>query len=157
MLKKLENRYLARYYKSIEDIPVYNWWKLHEENDFKYLLKDSKNKTNNRAEKVVKSIKDEFINTFGVDKKYEEYLNLVWKLEVKKIEIAITGDRSKKIFADMLEIDIEDLLNEKEVEVHNHGLMHIEKYMGFRLDVKTTTVFEFYSYVKDIEKQLKHA
>jgi len=81
---------------------------------------------------------------------------MVWKLELKNIEIAITGDRSKKIFADILEIQIEDLLNEKEVEVHNHGLMHIEKFMGFRLDVKTTTVFEFYSYVKDIEKQLKH-
>lgn len=156
-LKKLEVKLSDRYYKSIEELPVLNWWKLHEENDFKWLLKNSNKKVNRYALNIFKSVKSEFIDTFGIDKKYEDYLNKVWKLEIKKIDIALTGDKSQKIFADILELEIEDLLNTQEIEVHNHGVMHVEKYMGFKLNTKETTVNEFYSYIKEIEKQLKHA
>lgn len=154
-MSNYEKRCSNRYYKSIEDLPVYNWWKLHEENDFKYLLKDSNKKVNRYAINIFKSIKDEFVNTFGIDRRYEQYLDKVWKLEMYNIKMALTGDKSDKIFADNLEFEIEDLLNEQETKVHNHGVMHIEKYMGFRLDIKTTTVNEFYGYVKEIEKQVK--
>jgi hypothetical protein len=154
-LSKLEKTYSDRYYKSIEDLPVLNWWKLHEENDFKWLLKDSNKKITKHSIKIFKSIKSEFVEEFGIDRKYEEYLKKVWKLELIKIDIALSGDKSKKIFADILELEIEDLLNEQETKVHNHGVMHIEKFMGFKLNVKSTTVNEFYSYVKEIEKQLK--
>jgi hypothetical protein len=154
-LSNYEKRCSNRYYKSIEDLPVYNWWKLHEENDFKYLLRDSNKKVNRYAINIFKSIKDEFVNEFGIDRRYEQYLDKVWKLEMYNIKMALTGDKSDKIFADNLEFEIEDLLNEQETKVHNHGVMHIEKYMGFRLDIKTTTVNEFYGYVKEIEKQVK--
>jgi hypothetical protein len=154
-LSNYEKRCSNRYYKSIEDLPVYNWWKLHEENDFKYLLRDSNKKVNKYSINIFKSIKDEFVNEFGIDRRYEQYLDKVWKLEMYNIKMALTGDKSDKIFADILEFEIEDLLNEQETKVHNHGVMHIEKYMGFRLDIKTTTVNEFYGYVKEIEKQVK--
>lgn len=156
-LKRLEAKYSNRYYKSIEDLPVLNWWKLHEESDFTWLLKNKNKKVNKYAQKVFKSIKSEFINTFGIDSKYEQYLNKIWKLEAINIDIALSGDRSKKLFANKLELEIEDLLSEQEIKVHNHGIMHVEKFMGFKLDKKTTTVSDFYGYVKEIEKQIKHA
>jgi hypothetical protein len=155
--KRLENKLSNRYYKSIEELPVLNWWKLHEENDFKWLLKEPNKKVNRYARKIFKAVKSEFINTFGVDRKYEQYLNKVWELELIKINIALSGDRSKEIFADILQVEIEDLLNEKELDIHNNGVVQIEKYMGFKLNTKETTTYEFYSYVKEIEKQLKHA
>ena len=155
-LKKLEKRFSNRYYKDIEELPVLNWWKIHETDDLKWLVKNGK-KANIFANKRFKSIKNEFINTFGIDRKYESYLDKVWKLELLNIDIALTGDRSKEMFANIIKVEIEDLLNEEEIKVHNNGVMHVEKFMGFKLDTKTTTVYEFYSYVKEIEKQLKYA
>jgi hypothetical protein len=156
LLSHLQKKLESRYYDSIETMPVLNWWKIHEENDFKWLLSNEKKKVNRYAQNVFKRVKSEFINEFGIDRKFEQYLDKVWKLELLNIDMALTGDRSKKIFADILELEINDLLNEEEIKVHNHGVIHIEKYMGFKLDVKKTTVYEFYSYVKEIEKQIKH-
>lgn len=138
-------------------MPILNWWKLHETSDFKWLLKDDNKKVNRYAEKVAKRVRNEFINVFGLDERYKQYLKKVCKLELYYIDMAITGDRSKKIFADVLELELKDLLTEEEKNVvYNHGVMHIERFMGFKLDVKTTTVYEFYSYVKEIEKQAQY-
>lgn len=155
-LKSLEYRLSNRYYDGLEDLPVLNWWKLHETEDLKWLVKNGK-KTNLFAVKRFKKIKSDFIDEFGIDKRFSKYLDKIWELELIKIDIAITGDRSQTIFANMLEVEIEDLLNEKEIKVHNHGVMHVEKFVGFKLNTKETTVYEFYSYIKEIEKQLKHA
>lgn len=154
-MKKLENSLSDRYYKGLEDLPVLNWWKLHEENDFKWLIRNEK-KPNIFAKVRFKKIKHDFINTFGVDDRYANYLDKLCEIEMLKIDIALNGDRTKEMFVKIAEFELEDMLNEKEAEVYNHGIIHIEKYMGFKLDTNTTTVYEFYSYVKEIEKQLKH-
>lgn len=145
----------SRYYNSIEELPVLNWWKLHEEDNLNWLLKNPNKKVNIYAAGILKKVKGEFIDVFGIDEKYKTYLDKIRELELIEINIALGGAKSLKNKANMLEIDLEDLLNKEEIQVHNHGVMHIEKYMGFKLDIKSTTVYEFYSYVKEIEKQIK--
>jgi hypothetical protein len=129
---------------------------MHEEDDFSWLLKEGK-KVNKYALRCFKKVKAEFIETFGIDKRYEKYLDKVYKLELLRIDMALTGDKSKKIFADILELELEDLLNTDEIKVHNHGIVHVEKYVGFKLNPRITSTYDFYGYVQELEKQVKHA
>lgn len=158
MLIKLERRYSNRYYKSIEELPVFNWWKLKETKDFKYLLSDSNKKVNRYAVRTFKAIDSEFINVFGVDKRFELYLDKVVKLTLIKSEIARTKDKSKKIFADVLELEIEDMLTKQEVDSFNDkGFSAVSKYLGSSINTKEVTVYDFYSHIEAIKREIKQA
>lgn len=156
MLSKLEKSCSNRYFKNLEELPVYNWWKVHDTKDLEWITRGNK-RPKRFAKKRLKKLDNEFIDTFGVNKKYENYLDKLCKLEEIKIDIVLSGDKSKQIFADILELEIGDILKESEGKSHNHGVMGVEKYIGFKLNTRKISTYEFYSYVKEIEKQLIHS
>lgn len=158
MQNSLERRFSSRYYHSINDLPVFNWWKIHEENDFKYLLKNPNKKVNKYAEKVFKSIKSEFINEFGIDRKYEQYIDKVIELTLLNIKIVKGKDKSKKIFADMLELEIKDLLTQEEKIVSkDKGFSAVSKYLGTSIKIKEITIYEFYSHIEAIKRHINNS
>ena len=157
LLEKREKQSLSRYFLSIKELPVYNWWLLHEENDFKHLLRNPKAKLNNRCKKVSLTLQNECIDTFGLDNNYKEYLNKKIDIELLKIKISLTGDKSHQIFIDIMEIDLARLSSQEKEKDLNQNTIAIEKYMGFSLDTKKITVFQYYSYIKSIEKANKAA
>ena len=65
LFKKQEKLLSDKYYCSIEELPVYNWWKLHEKNDFKQVLRSQKDELDDRAIELIKELQNEFISTFG--------------------------------------------------------------------------------------------
>jgi hypothetical protein len=145
----------SRYYNSIEELPVLNWWKLHEEDNLNWLLKNPNKKVNIYAAGILKEIKAEFVDVFGIDDRYEKYIDKIRELALVNIELSLGGAKSLKNKANMLEIDLEDLLSKEEKKVYNHGVMGIEKYLGFPINEEKITVYTFYSYIKEIEKQVK--
>jgi len=136
-------------------MPVANWWKLHEKNDYKQLLKGRKRKVTKHAEQVATKLQNEFIDVFGIDENYASYLRKQIEIELLKIKIAKTGDRSHEVFINMLEIELEDVTKKEESKSLNGNTIAIEKFMGFKLIAKEVTVYEYYSYIKAIEKALK--
>lgn len=156
-MRSLEERRSNRYYKSIEDLPVLNWWKLHETKDFIWLLCDKNKKVNKGANKIFKSIKNQFIDEFGIDKKYETYLDMIVKKTLLEIDMVKSKDKSKKIFIDILELEIEDLLTDEEkVVINDKGFSLVSKYIGGSIKIKEVTVWEFYHHIKAIERQVKN-
>lgn len=154
MLNSLEKRCSNRYYKSIEDLPVLNWWKIHETGEYKWLLKNPNKKVNKYAPKVFKSIKSEFINEFGIDKRYSDYLDKIVEKTLLDISISKTKDKSSKIFSDILELEIEDFLTIDEKKVFNdRGFSLVSKHIGSSIKIKEVTVWEFYHHIKAIERQ----
>jgi hypothetical protein len=157
-LSNYEKRCSNRYYKSIEDLPVYNWWKLKETKDFKHLLIDSNKKVNRYAVRTFKAIDNEFINVFGIDRRFELYLDKLIKLTLINSEIARTKDRSKKIFADILEFEIEEILTDEEKNAFNDkGFSTVSKYLGSSVKIKEITVYEFYSHIEAIKREIKQS
>ena len=133
-------------------MPVHSWWKLHEKNDFKQVLRDSKDDLDDRVVEVVKELQNEFINTFGIDANYAQYLRKQIQIELLKINVLKTGDRSLETMIDILEIELEDLTVKEEEKGLNSSTIAIEKWMGFKLNSKIISTFEYYSYIKAIEK-----
>ena len=155
LFKKQEKPLEDKYYLSIEDLPVFNWWKLHEKNDFKQVLRNPKGKIDKRVVDVVKELQNEFIQTFGIDENYANYLRKQIQIELLKIKILKTGDRIYENDVDILEIELEELTSKEQDKALNSATISVEKWMGFKLDVKKISTFEYYSYIKAIEKAVK--
>jgi len=154
LLSRLEEKSLSRYYLTIKDMPFHNWIELHEKEDYSYLLKDKGKAKEKHAIKVMAILKDEFLNEFGVDSNYKDMLKKKIELQLLKIKMAVTGDKSHKIFADIIEVELENISKIKEGVSIKGNTIAIEKYMGFALRIREMSVFDYYSYVKEISNNI---
>lgn len=157
-LQRLEQKSLAKYYLSIEDLPVWNWWHLHEEKDYTALLKHGK--LDKHAGKVLRGLEVDFHKTFGLHPQYEIYLMKLIDLEIAKNKVAL-GDKTEQLFVDIIEQEISQMKVQNEDADNSHFVAPMEKHYGFPIDPKTTSTFKFYDRVKAIEKEVeqmkKHA
>ena len=151
-LKWYEKKCLRNYYKSIKETPIFNWFEFQDTNDFSFLLK--KGKVNKHKFKAFRMLQNEFIEVFGFDPKALELFRKKIDLQIMKNDIALTGDKSNQMFVDMLEIEIVES-SPKDDEERNYleSVIAVEQMMKFKLNLKETTVFEFYSYIKQLKKR----
>ena len=150
----------TKYYDSIDNLPVWNYWMVSEHDDFKYLtISDdysSKIKySKRRAFKVWDKITSEYLDYFGINTTYKDILMLnreiilneyIW--ESRKEPIARVYAREAKKQLDSLE---KDLINTKP----QNQVFYIEKEMGFKIDPKTISIKDFYTYISNINSYAK--
>ena len=158
MIKWLKSKYeafrLQKYYLSIKELPMYNWITLSEENDIKQLSKTGT--VCKRVQQVYEKLQDEIIDTFGVNQDFIKIKNKKKQIELLYCEQIRTGDLSTGWKIEMLELDIEDLQNRQIKSDLYESIIAIEKHLGFKINPKELTVFQFYKYSKTIANRLKH-
>lgn len=146
-----------KYYESIEELPIFNWWNLQSTLDFSYLLKTKKKI--NLIQKIIlsrqrKKLYADYIDRFGFGDKYMEMIEKKQRIAIMRIERALENDKSKETF---IEIEEEELLN-MVIEAQGESLNLYEssaiigRVLGFRIDVKECTVVEFFHYMKTAQK-----
>lgn len=133
---------------------MYNWISLTEENDFSFLSKTKK--ICKRASKVYEKLHDQLINEFGVNEDFLRILKNKIKIELYYCSQIETGDKSNQIFIDILEIQNNDLISKQTKTDLYESIIAIEKIMGFKVDVKKISVFDFYKYSRTISNKMKH-
>jgi hypothetical protein len=151
LLGKLETYYSRRYYKSIEDFPIWNWWKVHETKDLKYLLKENKRLTKHSAD-IFDKIYSEFIRTFGISDNYKEYMDKIIEIDIAENEMILGGDSSMETFIDIMKEELKDLNASSSNGTYIDTAIAVEKNMGFKLNAKELSVFEYYSYIESLKK-----
>lgn len=146
------------YYRGIDELPIYNWFKINQTNDLTYLLKE-KHEVNKRQlpvlERAFDKIYREYIDTFGVPEQLREILILKRDIRVLEIDIVLTGDFSLQTFIDIKRRELEQLLQKpKEEKVSiNDVKAYVEKYMGFRINERECTVKDYYTYVEVLKRE----
>ncbi len=129
-------------------MPVHNWFKLHEDNGLKWLHKKGKSRPlGNIAYKI---LQNSFIKEFGFDSVFLSDLQKRIQIARYKAKIALTGDTSDQIFIDVLTQELEIMSVSGKKNSYIDTVIYVEKFMGFKLDLKNTTVKEFYSYIRSI-------
>lgn len=152
LLKKREGLYLAKYYQSIDELPMLNWVKIYEEKDYKHLLKKQGKKADKYADIIYLRMQDELVDKYGVGDMFMKILRMKIKISLMRADQALSGDRTSEIKVKILEDKIEEMEGGfKDVDIFE-SVISIEKFMGFKLDLKTLTVGEFYKYGKYITK-----
>jgi hypothetical protein len=143
----------VEFYKTIEDMPVYNWNKIIEKQLYQYVLIDLKeHKEENKLlyKQQFELLYNEFLDTFGINDHLKSIIELQNEIVLYKIDIALTGDKSLTALQQLAEQRLQKKIEVKKTST-NLVKVHIEKFMGFRIDEKQVTVYEYYNYLKALE------
>ena len=154
-----------KYFESLDDLPIYNFWKIRETGDLVYLFQDWKSDEAEAASKrrVWRSVlvdlwrkmdaefienfamTDEFFNRLLIEKKI---INLQLEYMISKSSVVrarLKGEQQK------LELNYH---NEESKPVKlNEFIAGIEKYIGFQIDEKKISTNKVYSYVNQMKEQ----
>jgi len=140
-------------YTTIDEFPVYNWFKCIENKEYKYTLIDVNkytDKQKNKCEDAFNTLYCEFIDTFGISRELGDIVAIQKQILVLEIDIAL-GKKSAKTFLNIKKLELEEKLNVEKPKTNTHKVA-IEKYLGFRLNLKETTVTEYYNYLEALKQ-----
>lgn len=145
-------------YNSIDELPIYNWFKVNETNDYGWLLK-KKLRLNDKQRLLLSEAWDkilsEFIDTFGIPEKMKDVLELKREIFVLKCQMTLGGDLLIKNFINIAEFKLKQILKEDKAQSTGSAKVYVEKYLGFKLNERETTVKEFYEYIEALKQQAK--
>jgi hypothetical protein len=142
---------------SIDDCPLYVWVKCND-GEFHFIRKDAKKKRWRRISHRAKfeRLYDQYLNRFGLEKKFEKYLELMRKRAILQCDRVITGDRFLDNRIEILDAKIEELnMNFGDGQSMEASLIHLSKWLGYKIDIKTTTVVEYFEIVREYGKTNK--
>jgi hypothetical protein len=144
------------YYTTIEDLPVYNWNKIIEAQKYNYILLNhlQKDYNVNECKNQFAVLYEEFIDTFGINEQLRGIIELQNEITIYKIDIAL-GSKSLEALLKLTQSKLKKKLEKKESK-GNLTKVYIEKFLGFRLNEKEVTVYEYYNYIKALENVEKN-
>lgn len=138
---------------------MYNWSELHKTNKLHYLIKKG---YGNLSKKQIKLLNDtfiklqrEFVDVFGLNDTIKRIYDLKRDIQILKIEVYIEGDRTRIPFIKMKESEMNDIISGMEKNEKVNFKAHIEKFMGFKIDERTTTVFDYHNYINYFNEHLQ--
>jgi len=138
--------FLSRVWGSIEEMPIYNWVKILETGDLKWLY-INKGRVSEKSNDHWLTLQQEYIDEFGLDENYKQQLRLMEKLKNLNLDFVLTRDRSLLNSIKMAEIDL-DADSDKQAISFYQILDHVEKYKGYAIDPKKTSVMKWYYSLK---------
>ena len=147
------------YYDSIKDIILVNWWNV-QAGKFEFTRKDIKVGTKKKDELAYERINDSYIDEFGIDKIQLEIMELQRRIAILQCDFVIEEKRFLQNDIRKLQIEILELMTNRAGGDRDGLVIHLEKWLGFRIDEKKITANKFYKIVREFEKeqeQLKKA
>ena len=138
-------------YESIDEMPIYNWFKCVELKDYSYCAKDRVKCDLEACQIAFSELYAEYVDTFGISQQLQDILGLQNEIDILKIDMVLTNDRGYLTFIELKELELADKLNVKQSKT-NTAKVAIEKYLGFRLNEKEVTVKEYYEYLQAIKE-----
>lgn len=146
---------LTTYYSSIDEMPIYNWFKCNK-GELKYVVKEGKEVDEIKCHEAFKAIYDEYLKTFGVGDRYEEYLKVQLRITEYNCDFVITGNRKILNKIDQLEERLRNMeMNNGESATPEKVIMYLSKWLGFHIPQKETTVSEYFTWIEEYRKQSK--
>ena len=151
----------VRLYQSIEELPVWNWFKLNEEKDLKYLvigvdyrIFEISRTDFKEAEKVFEYIYDEYMNAFGMTKEFMRLTELQRKIALTTCDLWIDNDKKKKNIIKVLQSKLKRINDRNTGDVnHEKQIVLIEKWLGSTLNTKQISTKKYYTYLDIIQDE----
>ena len=144
-----ETSYLSKVWATIEQMPIYNWMKVLETSDLKWLFISGKGRVIKKTAEHWLELQQQYIDEFGLDENYKLQLKLMEKLKNLNCDFVITGERHYLNVIKMVEIDLEQKNSQKVIKFFEM-LDHVEKYKGYEIDPHKTSVLKYYYTLKNM-------
>ena len=139
-------------YRSIEDLPVWNFHQVNKTGDLGFLYREYQKATDRKLLEYWQIIFDEYIQDMGISQVFKDYLRLkIRALEFYK-QAYVDGEKYKRVLAQIKEQEAEALL-EKEKEQSIYDVASYLTKMGFgNLNLKEISVKQFNAHLKLAQK-----
>lgn len=139
-------------------MPLWNWWKVQETLNYKYLSKVGGGKQDYSYDsmKIYEEMFNEYIVVGGLGKEYEQLLEMKKEWLELRCEYLETDNKMVKMESNLLHIDISDkerYLNSLEGMTKEDTVVIISEYLGSHIDTKIITVKEYYNYLNYYKKK----
>ena len=135
-------------WENIEVMPIYNWIKICETGDLKYVFKDGGRVSKKTGEHWL-GLQQEYIDEFGLDEEFKKQLRVSKELTVLRCDYVLKKDR---FLLNMIKIKEAELKLSQAPKAHSFYEVkdYVEKYKGFKIDPHNTTVIEWYHALKNM-------
>jgi len=144
------------YFNSIEDLPIWNWWRIADTGNLIYLKKleyYEGNDYSNYAFDLWNKLQNEYLDEFGITDEFRQMLELKKKWIDIKTDYLITGVRFKLTEIDMIEAEINENMTVKINVDKDDTLIMLEQKLGRELNPKTISVKKYFKYINHFSKQ----
>jgi len=142
------------YFNSIEDLPIWNWWRIAESGNLIYLHKGNYDKEDYTYEAYLlwNKLQNEYLDEFGITDEFRQILELKKKWIEKKADYLLTGERFKLTEIDIIEAEMSETMNTKVATKKEATIIMLEQKLGFALDEKKLSVKRYYNYINHFSK-----
>ena len=140
-------------YKSINDIPLYNWVKVSA-GELNYLLISLDTpRTDDELQEAYEILFDDYLTKRGISKSYKKLLEVMRKKTLLECEYIITGDKFKLTEIELTEQILREEISKDKVDISvEKSLVFLSKWIGYRLDWKVITLSEYYIIMEEYGK-----
>lgn len=136
------------------DAPIAIWEKVTVSNDVTFLL----HKRERVSDKIMgvlrkswEKIFDEYINEFGWSESFIALKSKEIEIARLQIDLLLTGDRSIETFIEIAQEERDNLQKTNSKLDFMQSKIAIESKYKFQLNMNTTSIREFYSYLKNLK------
>ena len=143
-----------RVFNSIEEMPIWNWIKVLETGKLEWIFIKGKGRVTKKLAEHWLNLQQQYIDEFGLDEGYKQKLRLMNRLKNLNLDFVLTRDRSLLNEITMIEIDLEVTDTQQPMSFYE-VVDHVEKYKGFSLDPKKTSVIKWYYSLKNMSSNGK--
>lgn len=149
-----------KYYNTIDTLPIFNYGKISELEDLRYLIIQSdyfelpKITEKETAElfNVWENINDEIINYVGISEDYKSILRIKKAIALMKVDMITTGDKSLETLIELKQIELKNSYPQAKQEL-DESIIYIESALKIPIDVMKCSVKKYFSYIKFISKK----
>jgi len=144
------------YFNSIEELPIYNWWKIAETANLIWLHKNADyTKEDYSLVSLWNSLQNEYLDTFGITSEFEQILKLKKKWIITKSDYLLTNERFKLTELDMIEAEINESMNSKITVDKDDTVIMLETKLNRELNPHKVSVKKYYNYINYFSKNNK--
>lgn len=141
---------------SIDEMPLYNWIKCTEENDYRYVLKDINKGRGVDLHDAWYKVYDDYIKRFGLGDLYLRLLNVMKEKALLELEFVETREKFKLTEINIREAKLKSMMaNRGEGISINTALVYMSKWLGYHLNTREVTVLEFFEIREQYGKENK--
>lgn len=162
--KKSESKKMCRSYRSIDDMPLYNWKMIYREGDFRYMLQDADSLNIESLHYDEQDLMEgwdacysEYLTEFALDGRLKKVLKLESQIHILTAEMWIQDRPSMQTKIDVLKKQKAQLeIKQQEGVDFDTQVAVLEKWLGIHIKEREVSVRRFYTYQKLYEKEAKN-
>lgn len=149
----------VKYYKSLDEIILFNWAKCLD-GEIKYIRVDEiDDEVNENDVKAFEELYDKYIKEYGLSKIYIRYLNQMKKLALSQLAYVEDSVKNKRALNDIEYNEIElakiKSMMKGDGTTIEDTLIYLSKFIGYNIDSRQITATRYYTMLKAYERANK--